>query len=66
VRARGLMAHQEVLLGTTGETLTIRHDSYDRISFMPGVLLAVRAVLQRPGLTVGLGPLLGLAAEKEG
>lgn len=58
VRARGLMAHQEVLFGTTGETLTIRHDSYDRASFMPGVLLAVRVVRQRPGLTVGLGPLL--------
>lgn len=59
LRAKGLMAHQEVLLGTTGETLTIRHDSYDRGSFMPGVLLAVRSVLHRPGLTVGLGPLLG-------
>jgi 4-hydroxy-tetrahydrodipicolinate reductase len=58
VRARGLVAHQEVLFGTTGETLTIRHDSYDRASFMPGVLLAVRSVPQRPGLTVGLGPLL--------
>lgn len=58
VRARGLVAHQEVLFGGTGETLTIRHDSYDRASFMPGVLLAVRAVLRRPGLTVGLGPLL--------
>jgi len=58
LRARGLVAHQEVLLGTTGETLNIRHDSYDRSSFMPGVLLAVRAVLSRPGLTVGLGPLL--------
>jgi 4-hydroxy-tetrahydrodipicolinate reductase len=60
VRARGLVAHQEVLLGTSGETLTIRHDSYDRVSFMPGVLLAVRAVGDRPGLTVGLEPLLGL------
>jgi 4-hydroxy-tetrahydrodipicolinate reductase len=59
VRAAGLVAHQEVLFGTTGETLTIRHDSYDRVSFMPGVLLAVRAVTERPGLTVGLGPLLG-------
>ncbi len=58
VRAAGLVAHQEVLLGTSGETLTIRHDSYDRQSFMPGVLLAIRAVLHRPGLTVGLGPLL--------
>ena len=59
LRATGLLAHQEVLLGTVGETLTIRHDSYDRKSFMPGVLLAVRSVLHRPGLTVGLGPLLG-------
>jgi 4-hydroxy-tetrahydrodipicolinate reductase len=58
VRATGLVAHQEVLFGTTGETLTIRHDSYDRASFMPGVLLAVRSVLHRPGLTVGLDALL--------
>ncbi|MEH1168644.1 4-hydroxy-tetrahydrodipicolinate reductase [Micromonospora sp. CPCC 205539] len=58
VRATGLVAHQEVLFGTTGETLTIRHDSYDRVSFMPGVLLAVRAVRNRPGLTVGLDALL--------
>jgi 4-hydroxy-tetrahydrodipicolinate reductase len=58
VRSAGLVAHQEVLFGGTGETLTIRHDSYDRASFMPGVLLAVRSVLHRPGLTVGLGPLL--------
>lgn len=58
VRATGLLAHQEVLFGTLGETLTIRHDSYDRMSFMPGVLLAVRAVRQRPGLTVGLDALL--------
>jgi len=58
VRAAGLVAHQEVLLGTTGETLTIRHDSYDRKSFMPGVLLAIRSVVNRPGLTIGLGPLL--------
>ena len=60
VRLRGLVAHQEVLLGTTGQSLTIRHDSYDRTSFMPGVLLAVRAVRDRPGLTVGLDALLGL------
>ncbi len=60
VRLRGLVAHQEVLLGTTGEGLTIRHDSYHRSSFMPGVLLAVRAVAERPGLTVGLDPLLGI------
>ncbi len=58
VRAAGLLAHQEVLFGTTGETLTIRHDSYDRAAFMPGVLLAVRSVVRRPGLTVGLGALL--------
>ena len=59
VRLAGLVAHQEVLLGTTGETLTLRHDSFDRVSFMPGVLLAVRAVPTRPGLTVGLEDLLG-------
>lgn len=59
VRAAGLVAHQEVLFGTTGELLTIRHDSLDRASFMPGVLLAVRAIAGRPGLTVGLDPLLG-------
>jgi 4-hydroxy-tetrahydrodipicolinate reductase len=59
VRLRGLVAHQEVLLGTTGQSLSIRHDSYDRTSFMPGVLLAVREVLNRPGLTVGLDSLLG-------
>lgn len=58
VRLRGLVAHQEVLLGQEGESLTIRHDSYDRSSFMPGVLLAVRAVVNRPGLTLGLDPLL--------
>jgi 4-hydroxy-tetrahydrodipicolinate reductase len=60
VRLPGLVAHQEVVLGTTGETLTIRHDSFDRSSFMPGVIMAVRAVPGRPGLTVGLEPLLGL------
>jgi 4-hydroxy-tetrahydrodipicolinate reductase len=58
VRATGLIAHQEVLFGTAGETLTIRHDSYDRASFMPGVLLAIRSVVHRPGLTIGLGALL--------
>ena len=58
VRATGLVAHQEVLFGTEGETLTIRHDSLDRVSFMPGVLLAVRAVRQRPGLTIGIDALL--------
>ncbi len=60
VRLRGLVAHQEVLLGTTGQSLTIRHDSYDRSSFMPGVLLAVKAIKDRPGLTVGLDAVLGL------
>jgi 4-hydroxy-tetrahydrodipicolinate reductase len=54
VRVRGLIAHQEVLLGAEGETLTIRHDSLDRISFMPGVVLGVRRVQEHPGLTVGL------------
>jgi 4-hydroxy-tetrahydrodipicolinate reductase len=60
VRLAGLVAHQEVLFGTAGETLTIRHDSLDRESFMPGVLLAVRSVRDRPGLTVGIEDLLGL------
>ena len=60
VRLRGLVAHQEVLLGTAGQTLTLRHDSYDRASFMPGVLLAVKRVAERPGLTVGLDALLGI------
>ncbi|MDQ1364121.1 MAG: 4-hydroxy-tetrahydrodipicolinate reductase, partial [Acidimicrobiaceae bacterium] len=60
VRLRGLVAHQEVLLGTDGQSLTIRHDSYDRSSFMPGVLLAVKAVGHLPGVTVGLDRLLGL------
>ena len=60
VRLRGLVAHEEVLLGNPGEVLTLRHDSLDRKSFMPGVLLAVRAVVTRPGLTVGLEPLLDL------
>jgi 4-hydroxy-tetrahydrodipicolinate reductase len=61
VRVAGLVAHQEVLFGGQGETLTIRHDSLDRISFMPGVLLAVRDLGSLPpGLTVGLEGLLGL------
>jgi 4-hydroxy-tetrahydrodipicolinate reductase len=60
VRLRGLVAHQEVLLGAPGEQLTIRHDSFDRISFMPGVLLGIRRVGAMPGLTVGLEPLLEL------
>jgi 4-hydroxy-tetrahydrodipicolinate reductase len=61
VRLRGLVAHEEILLGNAGEQLTIRHDSFDRVSFMPGVLLAVRQVGARPGLTVGLEHLLDLA-----
>jgi 4-hydroxy-tetrahydrodipicolinate reductase len=60
VRLPGLVAHHEVLFGGQGETLTVRHDSIDRSSFMPGVLMAARAVMTRPGLTVGLEPLLGL------
>ena len=58
VRARGLVAHQEVILGGLGETLTIRHDSIDRAGFMPGVLLGVRSVITRPGLTHGLDKLM--------
>jgi 4-hydroxy-tetrahydrodipicolinate reductase len=61
VRLRGLVAHQEVLLGNTGEMLTIRHDSFDRASFMPGVLEGVHEVGGHPGLTVGLEHYLGLA-----
>src|SRR5262245_36235416 len=60
VRLRGLVAHQEVLLGTTGQSLSIRHDSYDRENYMPGVLLAIKQVASRPGVTVGLDTLLGL------
>jgi len=60
VRLLGLVAHQEVLLGTTGQSLSIRHDSYDRTSYMPGVLLAVKTVADHPGLTVGLDPILGV------
>ena len=60
VRLRGLVAHQEVLLGAEGEMLTVRHDSFDRASFMPGVLQGVRAVSAHPGLTVGLEHYLGL------
>lgn len=60
VRLRGLVAHQEVLLGNPGEMLTIRHDSFDRESFMPGVLVGIRGVADHPGLTVGLENYLGL------
>jgi 4-hydroxy-tetrahydrodipicolinate reductase len=59
VRLTGLIAHQEVMFGAVGQGLTIRHDSYDRTSFMAGVALAIRAVTTRPGLTLGLDPLLG-------
>ncbi|WP_460688867.1 4-hydroxy-tetrahydrodipicolinate reductase [Nesterenkonia suensis] len=60
VRLRGLVAHQEVLLGSPGEQLTLRHDSFDRASFMPGVLLGLRTVASRPGLTHGLDGYLDL------
>ena len=60
VRLRGLVAHQEVLLGNEGEMLTIRHDSFDRVSFMPGVLTGVREVGRHPGVTVGLERVLGI------
>ena len=60
VRLTGLVAHQEVLLGTQGETLTIRHDSLDRSSFAPGVLLGVRSIADAPGLTVGLDTFMDL------
>src|SRR5918997_6910981 len=60
VRLRGLVAHQEVLFGAQGETLTIRHDSLDRVSFMPGVIAGVRAVASRPGLTIGIESILGI------
>lgn len=59
VRLPGYVAHQEVIFGAEGQTLTIRHDSTDRVSFMAGVMLAVESVPTRPGLTVGLEPLLG-------
>jgi 4-hydroxy-tetrahydrodipicolinate reductase len=60
LRIAGMVAHQEIVFGSEGETLSVRHDSLDRVSFMPGVLLAVRKVASRPGLTVGLDPLLDL------
>ena len=60
VRLPGLVAHQEVLFGGLGQSLLIRQDSYDRVSFMPGVLLALRRVGETPGLTLGLDALLGL------
>jgi 4-hydroxy-tetrahydrodipicolinate reductase len=60
VRMRGMVAHQEVILGAGGQTLTIRQDSYDRTSYMPGVLLACKRVGAHPGLTLGLDALLGI------
>ena len=60
LRLPGLVAHQEVVFGSAGQTLTLRHDTTDRLSFMDGVLLAIGAVPSRSGLTVGLEPLLGL------
>lgn len=58
VRMAGMVAHQEVIFGTTGQTLSIRHDSYDRNSFMPGVLLAIKAISERDGLTIGIESIL--------
>jgi 4-hydroxy-tetrahydrodipicolinate reductase len=60
VRMRGMVAHQEVILGSAGQTLTIRQDSYDRVSFMPGVVLACKKIADLPGVTMGLEPALGL------
>jgi 4-hydroxy-tetrahydrodipicolinate reductase len=60
VRMRGLVAHQEVILGSHGQTLTIRQDSYDNASFMPGVVLACKHIGEHPGLTLGLDTLLGM------
>jgi 4-hydroxy-tetrahydrodipicolinate reductase len=60
VRLPGLMAHQEVIFGAAGQTLTIRHDTIDRDCYMPGIILATKAVMSRKGLTVGLAPILGL------
>jgi 4-hydroxy-tetrahydrodipicolinate reductase len=60
VRLAGLVAHQEVLFGTTGQSLLIRQDSYDRSSFLPGVLLATRKIATTPGFTIGLEHLLGI------
>jgi 4-hydroxy-tetrahydrodipicolinate reductase len=64
VRLPGLVAHQEVLFGGLGQTLTIRHDSSQRESFMPGVILAIKSVASRPGLTVGLEPVLGFSDQE--
>ena len=60
VRMRGMVAHQEVILGSNGQTLTIRQDSYDRLCYMPGVVMACRHIADHPGLTLGLEPILGI------
>jgi 4-hydroxy-tetrahydrodipicolinate reductase len=60
LRVRGMIASQEVILGTTGQSLTLRHDTFDRTSFMPGVLLAAKRIADHPGLTIGLDSFLGL------
>jgi 4-hydroxy-tetrahydrodipicolinate reductase len=60
VRLPGLMAHQEVIFGAAGQTLTIRHDTIDRDCYIPGIILATKAVMNRKGLTIGLAPILGL------
>jgi 4-hydroxy-tetrahydrodipicolinate reductase len=60
VRLPGVVSHQEVIFGALGQTLVIRHDAYDRSSYMPGMVLAVKAVPERPGMTIGLDALLGL------
>ena len=64
LRIRGLVAHQEVVLGGVGETLTIRHDSLDRVSFTPGVLVGLRQIADHPGLTVGLEEFLDLGTSR--
>jgi 4-hydroxy-tetrahydrodipicolinate reductase len=66
LRVRGLVAHQEVVLGGPGETLTIRHDSLDRVSFTPGVLLGLRRISETPGLTVGLESFLEIGSSQDG
>lgn len=66
LRVRGLVAHQEVILGTAGQTLTIRHDSMDRTSFMPGVILAINKIAEHPGVSLGLDVILGLGQPADG
>jgi 4-hydroxy-tetrahydrodipicolinate reductase len=60
VRLPGLVAHQEVIFGALGQTLSVRHDAYDRTCYLPGVILAIKEIAMRPGLTLGLEPILGL------